>query len=121
MLWKVRIAESTIHGYGAFAARDFKPGGVIEDNIPMSAYEVVSEVTARLCGFYSALRIGPDRYLINTLGRGASWMDFINHSDTPNATFNETGQDLLITCDVLQYDELTIDYRVWGFSGPLGF
>lgn len=121
MLWKVRIAESVIHGHGVFAARDFKPGGVIEDNIPMFAYEVVSEIAAKKGGFYSALRVGPNKFLINTLGRGASWMDFINHSDDPNATFNERGQDLLITCDVREGEELTIDYRVWGFSGPLGF
>lgn len=89
--------ESSIHGWGCFAASSFTPGDFIgtftgdpadEDGTHVLWAEIDGELVGR---------------------HGTSILRYLNHSDTPNAAFD--GFDLYAVVPIRTDTEILIDYQ----------
>ena len=68
------VKQSSIHGYGVFAAEDIKKGDIIEECYVLPTDESI---------YYDNYRFRSDYGLVLPLGYGALY----NHSNEPNASF----------------------------------
>ena len=94
---RVYVAESGIHGKGLFAKRNIKKGEYIGTFEGPPAKRDGSHVFWVYCG---------DEYEGR---RGKNALRYLNHSDKPNAEFEEF--DLYALKKIRMHSEITIDYQ----------
>ena len=97
----VYIEESSIHGKGVFAARDFRQGEVI-GIITGTVEENPDPDCEYTCWFYDEYA---EEYY--TVLPSAPFM-FLNHDNEPNADWSTPV--LVARCDIQQDDEITVHY-----------
>lgn len=112
------IAESSIHGKGLFAAKDFRKGEILTvlDGMRISE-DVYRQV---VCSFYDLpnyareyfftewTAIAPQVLLVRPFRTKYS---FINHSRTPNLEIDFQTLEVKAIRDIKKGEELTLDYR----------
>ena len=94
------VAESGIHGKGAFAGRSFKVGEIVctVEGVERHYTEMTAEELA--LSFESK----PDHYILPDAPAR-----YMNHSDSPNCRVH--GLTIRAARDISQGEELSIDYR----------
>jgi len=113
ILSRIQIKNSPIHGLGAFITSDEKEGVVLPDNLPDEAYHLRHYSQAK--DNMSAMRLDYQLFLVHDFGHGASWQDYLNHSNNTNAFYNIDGE-LELSCPVSKGEELTLNYYDSGFD-----
>jgi len=105
----IKIRESPIHGKGVFAAKDISSGTVLYDNV--DDYEVIDPFSDPEWDNHSSCMRADGRVLIHRLGPGASWTEYLNHSDGPNIVMVGDDMDIVAVKDIQEDEEITVDYR----------
>lgn len=112
LLVNTYVAPSKIEGVGVFAAEPIPKGTLIwrldpefDRLIPVSRYENAPPFQRELFDRYAYP--SPDRpgYLVYEVDNGR----FMNHSETPNTDFSDTG-GALTTRDIAAGEEITCNY-----------
>ena len=105
-----KIAKSPDRGRGVFALCDFQPGDLIEECPGI----LVEGMPSGILGDY-LFGTGYDGYSVNAMG----WCSVYNHSDTPTAEWETTGDvddptswtvTVRATSPILRGDEIFISY-----------
>ena len=123
MLVPTRLAPSTIHGLGVFAAAPIASGAPVwrfAKGLDMEfAPDIVDGLPAHVRAFFAHYG-----YLDRNVGRIILCFDdarFVNHSDTPNVATDYTqdpyGLDVALR-DIAAGEEITMDYA--GFEEGAG-
>jgi SET domain-containing protein len=120
----IEVRVSAIHGRGAFALANIRPGSPFHLAhllvFPCSQWETIQETLTAHYVFH--VEDCPDHPERSSLGLAMSPMSFVNHSRTPNAGFQVNVRSQTITFTALRAiaaeEEITIDYG--DFAEKLG-
>lgn len=113
-----QIMPSKLHGFGLFATDQIKGEQILYffdgQVIPLEHYEKIELILAKTMGPYKNYFFMECNYLDdNTLlvRNFRTKYSYINHSQKPNTEIRYHPMRLISLSDIMQGDELTIDYR----------
>jgi uncharacterized protein len=100
----LEIKESPIHGRGVFATVRIPKGTLVEEikGKPQRYSKIPTALLLR-----RGMEVSKDVYIVPAEG-SVGW--FLNHSETPNCTYDISTREIRATKDILRGEELTIDY-----------
>ena len=101
----LEIKKSPIHGRGVFATVMIPKTTVVEEI--KGEPQCYSKIPAVLL-LRRGMEVSKDVYIVPAEG-SVGW--FLNHSDRPNCTYDNSTREIRTTKDILGGEELTIDYH----------